>query len=402
MNFRVWFSACTICLVLPIVGCTLLPLKKLQPTLAPPSGDTCTVPVSLMRGAAPAFGYLLPYDPSVHAADLLVEPAGTNSDQLLLASAPSFEKYDNAIASRVQSKMGDELAKDPVVVAFRKTRESVSAEVQLDAQIADGTTSKYSIDVQAQVESIQKNRPPAKLTHGQLKSFSNKLFTLQLKHGAADLTTSSPNQRVMDAASKTRSPLTRYNATKPTFDQGLVAYLKAYYEGKFYDRFGTAISKPQLPDTSNLVSSLSNFSVPDSEIVAAETVLLEFLIDTIDVTPVMGDTKCPIPSITATASCKPDPQDPAKTTYYPGKSANQPTALTVGYARYLQLQPKGGCGITTDNAWVLQTLANGASGDNATLSDLVKTAASEVALRATLLSAYFSLYRVKFTPIVAP
>ena len=191
-----------------------------------------------------------------------------------------------------------------------------------------------------------------------------------------------------------------------------------------------AVSKPQLPNTSNLVSSLSNFSVPDSEIVAAETVLLEFLMDTIDPTPVMGDTKCPIPSTTATASCTPDPSDAKTTTYYPGKSSNQPTALTVGYAKYVQL-PATGCGITTKNVWVLQTLASGASdeaatvgglvantpggvsiglgivgkisiGDNATLSDLVKTAASEVALRTTLLSSYFSLYRVNFTPISTP
>ena len=78
--------------------------------------------------------------------------------------------------------------------------------------------------------------------------------------------------------------------TRPKFDDALVAYLKAYYNGNFYDRLGTSISKPQLPDLSNLVSSLSNFSLPDSEIVAAETVLLEFLVDNIDPTPVMGNT----------------------------------------------------------------------------------------------------------------
>jgi hypothetical protein len=207
-------------------------------------------------------------------------------------------------------------------------------------------------------------------------------------------------------------------------------YLKAYYDGKFYDRLSVAVSKPQLPNSSNLVSSLSNFSVPDSEIVAAETVLLEFLMDTIDPTPVMGDTKCPIPGTSATASCTPDPNDPKTTTYYPGKSSDQPTALTVGYAKYVQL-PATGCGITTKNVWILQTLASGASdeaatvgglvantpgglsiglgivgkisiGDNATPSDLVKTAASEVALRTTLLSSYFSLYRVNFTPVSLP
>ncbi len=193
---------------------------------------------------------------------------------------------------------------------------------------------------------------------------------------------------------------------------------------------GTAISKPQLPNKTNLLSSLSNFSVPDSEIVAAETVLLEFMMDTIDPTPVMGNTNCPIPTTNASSSCQPNANDPKTTTYYPGNSSNQPTALTVGMAKYIEL-PATGCGITTQNVWVLQSLANGASdeaatvgglitntaggfgvslgvfgkisiGDNATLSDLVKTAASEVALRATLLASYFSLYRLDFTPFQVP
>jgi len=210
----------------------------------------------------------------------------------------------------------------------------------------------------------------------------------------------------------------------------LVAYLKAYYDGKFYDRMGTAISKPQLPNSTNLLSSLSNFSVPDSEIVAAETVLLEFIMDTIDPTPVMGNTACPIPTTGASSSCQPNANDAKTTTYYPGNSSNQPTALTVGLAKYIEL-PATGCGITTQNVWVLQTLANGASdeagtvsglvantagglgvslgvfgkisiGDNATLSDLVKTAAADVGLRATLLASYFSLYRVNFTPFQIP
>jgi hypothetical protein len=175
---------------------------------------------------------------------------------------------------------------------------------------------------------------------------------------------------------------------------------------------------------------LSNFSVPDSEIVAAETVLLEFMMDTIDPTPVMGNTACPIPTTNASASCQPNNNDPKTTTYYPGNSSNQPTALTVGLAKYIELRPTG-CGITTQNVWVLKTLASGASdeagtvsgliantagglgvslgvfgkisiGDNATLSDLVKTAASDVGLRATLLASYFSLYRLDFTPFQIP
>ena len=153
-----------------------------------------------------------------------------------------------------------------------------------------------------------------------------------------------------------------------------------------------------------------SFSVPDSEIVAAETVLLEFLIDCIDPTPVMGD--------------KDD--HPDGTTYYPGGSSNEPTALATKMASYVKI-PKDGCGITTSNVWVLKDLANAASdeaasvgglvvntpgglsfglgvigkisiGDNQTLSDLVKTAASDLALRASLTASYFTLRNIQFNP----
>jgi hypothetical protein len=342
----------------------------------------------------------------------------------------TFTDYHTAVTQRVAEKLGSELASDPVVTAFTEVAASVSAEAQLDAQIADGTAAASGIDVQSEFSAIRAHSAAPNLKDFQLKNFSNKLFKLQLKHTAADYTTAAPKQAVVDAATAAKSSLTQATTTKPTFDDALVAYLKAYYEGKFYDRMGTAISKPQLPNTSNLVSSLSNFSVPDSEITAAETVLLEFLMDTLDPTPVMGNTACPIPTTSVSASCQPDPSDPKTTTYYPGNSANQPTALTVGLAKYIELPPSG-CGITTQNVWVLHTLATGASdeaatvgglvantaggigvslgffgkisiGDNATLSDLVKTAASEVSLRATLLASYFSLYRVNFTALQIP
>jgi len=115
------------------------------------------------------------------------------------------------------------------------------------------------------------------------------------------------------------------------------------------------------------------------------------------------------------------------TTFYPGNSTEQPTAYSTNPAIYVQI-PKdhNACGITTTNAWVLRDLANGASGqaaavgglvantpggisiglgvlgkisigDNQTLSVMVKTAASRVALRATLASSYcWTLRHVKF------
>jgi hypothetical protein len=147
---------------------------------------------------------------------------------------------------------------------------------------------------------------------------------------------------------------------------------------------------------------------------------LEFALDTIDHTPVMVYTD------------NTDPKNP-KTTYYPGNSSTKPTYLTVFNNSVEITKPQNPlppgtlypCGVTTDNAWVLKDLANAASnqaaavgalvantwggvsiplgalpkisiGDNQTLSTIVKTAASRLALRLTLASVYKTLQYVRF------
>ena len=450
MSFKIHSTASLACIAFLLTGCTLVPIKKIQPMIAPPSGGTCPdeASVHLLSASATRFGYLSPADlrnTGATAAFGYLLPTDDNAEfarsvkQARLLT--TFTDYHQAVQDRVSEKLGSDLASDPVVKAFTEVIASVSGEAQLDAQIADGTTTRAHTDVQNEYALIKQHKLPAKLKHTDLKSFANKVYALQFKHSAVDYTTHGINSDVATQAKAAKSTLTQTDKTvnqttasapqpKIKFDDALVAYLKAYYDGKFYDRMGTAVSKPQLPNSSNLVSSLSNFSVPDSEIVAAETVLLEFLMDTIDPTPVMGNTACPIPTTSASASCNPPSTDPKTTTYYPGNSSNQPTALTVGLAKYIEI-PASGCGITTENAWVLKTLADGASdeagtvgglvantagglgvslgafgkisiGDNATLSDLAKTAASEFALRATLLASYFSLYHVSFIPFQLP
>src|SRR5712664_3437049 len=101
-----------------------------------------------------------------------------------------------------------------------------------------------------------------------------------------------------------------------------VAYFEAYYKGNFTDRMSTRLAKPEISTT-----------VPDSEIVAAETVLLEFLIDLIDPTPVMGDAA---PGSVVNGS----------TTFYPGAESAH------------SLQPRKLC---TDSTWLPYSLRyNGA------------------------------------------
>ena len=228
-----------------------------------------------------------------------------------------------------------------------------------------------------------------------MKGFADKLFDLQLKPDAASLTGYSVNQSAL-SAERAKSL-----SKRPPLDKTFIAYFEAYYKGNFVDRMGTQLDKPQISST-----------VPDSEIVAAETVLLEFLIDLVDRSPVMGNA-APESVIGGTI-------------FYPGANTNQPTAYSTKLAPYVQIPTDGNaCGITTTNVWVLRDLANGASGqaaavgglvantpggisvglgvlgkisigDNQTLGLMVKTAASRIALRATLASSYWILRNVKF------
>jgi hypothetical protein len=362
-------------------GCAAIPLNRLQPVVAPPS-PTCTSSGGLgfltSENEPAKFHYALPNG----ATDTIVD----------------FETYRTRVHTAVQAKLPSALKQHKVTTALTDFLLSVSAEAQLDAQIADGTV-KASKATESQRSAIQKHSGPSKLTHGEMKDFADKLFDLQLKPGAAALTSSSVDQSGL-SAKETKFATT--NQPDPTF----IAYFQAYYKGQFIDRMGTKMAAPQI-----------SLTVPDTEITAAETVLLEFLMDTIDPTPVMGGD---------------DPGSVTSSTiFYPGATANTPTVYAVTHAAnpaiYVKI-PAGSataCGITTTNVWVLRDLANGASdqaaavggliantpgglslglgvvgklsiGDNQTLSVLVKTAASRVALRATLASSYFTLRHVKF------
>jgi hypothetical protein len=396
-NSRVRFAALLFPLAFVISGCTLIPMKNLQPVIAPPNTPSCNDnSVYLgkefrlhegrpLRSERPVFHYVLPGPPTA------------SEDQNYKRR---FEDYDAAIMKRVESKLPAPLAQHRVTVAFREYLTAASGEAQLDAQIADGTLSDQN-KINAERASIKKLYTAPNLKHSELKDFAKILFALPFKQAPTDFVADGPNIAVLGPRAKDSV------VTRPKLDAELLAYLKAYYNGNFYDRMGTLISKPQLPT----LSTFTNFSVPDSEIVAAETVIIEFIIDCIDTTPVMGDSADGLQ---------------AGTTYYPGNSTNEPTALATGLANYAPLQPTG-CGITQANVWVLKDLATAASdqvatigglvvnttggisiglgvlgkisiGDNQTLSDLLKTAVSEFALRATLATSYFTLRNVTFNP----
>lgn len=312
----------------------------------------------------------------------------------------TFADYDRDMGQYVSNSLPPDLAKNHVVSSLRIFLTAVSAEAQLQSLVAEGSVDASTNDYKSSIAAIRKNENPPHFGAGELKSFTRLLFDTQTKHGAADFLSNTLNDQGHLSL----------DTTKP--GGAISTYLSAYYSNKFYDRMGTQLSKPGVT-ISQGTSAGTTFSLPDSQITAAETVLLEYLGDLVFPTPVMGD------GVDAKSSKN----------FYPGNSPNEPTALTTGNAGYLQLEATG-CGITQQNVWVLKDLANGASdqaatvgglivntpgglsfglgvigkisiGDNQTLSDLVKTAASEIALRATLDAAYYSLRHVNF-PIPEP
>ena len=370
-----------------LFGCSAIPVSRLQPVIAPPSAP-CTPPAGFrfMATEQNAFHYVAPSGTPGGAPIRLV----SRTD---VPSGPLFDKYYTTVEANVRAKLPPGLQQHRVTTKLTRFLTSVSGEAQLDAQIADGTLMDTN-QIAAERQAIQKHGSPSKLTHGEMKDFADKLFDLQLKPGAAALAGTSIDKSGLSAKD------IQFLGSHPPLDQAFVKYFEAYYNGKFVDRMGTLLAKPEISST-----------VPDSEIVAAETVLLEFLIDSIDPTPVMGDAAPPVS---------------ATTTFYPGGSKNEPTAYATEVASYVQISTDHtACGITTTNAWVLRDLANGTSGqaaavgglvantaggisiglgvlgkisigDNQTLSVLVKTAASRLALRATLASSYWTLRHVKF------
>jgi len=361
-------------------GCTLMPLKRFQPVVAPPApcekAQFTFLPSERSEGKPLGFHYVL--------------PSGASK-----TNAMSFKEYRSETQAAVRAKLPPGLQEHKVTKAITDFVTSVVGGAQLDAQIADGTldTTKDSEQIAAEREAMRKYSGPSKLKHGEMKDFADKLFDLQLRTSALSFTRGPLSEKGL-------SPKQVEFLRSLTLDKAFVEYLKAYYKGNFVDRMGTRLDKPQISST-----------VPDSEIVAAETVLLEFIFDLADNTPVMGDA---------------DDESKANT-FYPGGTGDKPTALTTELAKYIKI-PAGSptaCGITTQNYWVLRDLANAASGqaaavgglvantpggisiglgvlgkisigDNQTLSVMVKTAASRLALRVTLASSYWTLRHVKF------
>lgn len=382
------------CSSMSLIGCVAVPLKRLQPVADPPS-TTCGAldRARTLRGEPSGFHYVLVF-------------GGQSSPWVTAAgSSAAFLEYRKRALGSLQAKLPDNLKNHKVILKLSEFLTAASGQAQLNAVIREGSIDSARMSLEQ--KAIDQHGQAPNITHGEMKDFTSKLFDSLLRPGAASVTGLTPDPSGPSERQK------RLLASRAGGDNSFVAYFIAYYKGKFVDRMGQQYGPPSVSTT-----------ITDTEIEDAETVLLEFIADALDSTPVFGDTPISDPG-----------SIPAGITFYPGASKTPPTVFTATYASnpdlyvYIPTPPASGpnnlCGITTGNVWVLRDLAMGASdeagavggliantaggislglgvvgkisiGDNQTLSGLVKTAASRVALRASLASSYWTLRNVKF------
>jgi hypothetical protein len=189
-------------------------------------------------------------------------------------------------------------------------------------------------------------------------------------------------------------------------------YFAAYYQGNYIDRLGQPLSKPSLVSSSAATGIA--ITLTDADISAALSALIDFGFDMAGPMPVIANSK--------TVG--------SDTLFYPAKTTAEPTVLLVGAATVDVLGTDTG-GINECNVGLLSYLPNAAGdeaalvtgigsqsfggfgvsagvfgkvslGDNQTLGVVVKTIASRLALRSTLLLTYLTLKNMdpKLTPCV--
>jgi hypothetical protein len=229
------------------------------------------------------------------------------------------------------------------------------------------------------------------LARSDVKAFTRKMITYGM---LPRLDTSGGGGLVAGATAPSSSPNT------------FSTYFQAYYSNKYVDRLGQSISLPPI-----------SLTVSDSEIASALTVLIDYVADLVDPTPVMGS----------------GPLGSSGLLYYPGANSSEPTVLAAGLAKYVVIPEYAACDWNQQDAPVLGYLATAAGdqagtitgittksfggievgfgvlgklsiGDNQTLSTIVKTAASRLAMRATLAGTYWALESADHsgTPPVTP
>jgi len=388
-------------------GCTALDLSQIE--AAAPSIEKCVAPSAPVAAsdAAPAvvrldFSGLITGASAPYVAPPMAPVSGAGS--IPTASLSSVGQFEQRSA-QVMGSLPPALQKDAVVNAVYQAMVKAVAEAQKDRQVAAASAAHMTVapeDV-AEVESIP---GPSSPTHGQVSDFAKLMTSYGLRPTIQVAPQGAPNAPALPADGATTG-----ETPSPAGPNALPTYFMAYYGGKFYDRLGVLITKPTI-----------SLTVTDAEIASALTVLIEYLADLWDPTPVLGDTASPVVNAAAIPATGGRPAVPAVkgTMYYIGNNQNEPTVLAAYPALYKQIPADSTCGWNQKDAPALGYVANAAGdaasttsglvtgsfggfevglgflgkfsfGDNETLSTIVKTAATRIVMRATLASAYWAV-----------
>ena len=375
MQHKIFIPSIQTVALIGLSSCTAIPLASLQPPSSS-AAATCTAVQNVVDiaagqltnpppGGGPAtaqFSFLLPSD----------------------GSLASFDDFVSASNARLQS-LPPQIRNDAVTQAIFRLMVKTSAQAQIDrARIQPAPGSPAISGIDSQQTAVNSFSVPSSLSEGQLKDFANQISSLE-------------QPSIVDPGAPGATP------------NAFSTYFTSYYKGTFIDRFGQSISKPSL-----------SLTIPDTEIASAESVLVEYIADLVDPTPVLGD-----------KDLDPTSHQPVSgTTFYPGDYTKEPTVLLAGLANYKNITPNK-CGVTTANAVVLLDVANAAGdraatisglvsqswggisfglgifgkfsiGDNQTLGTIVKTAASRLGARASYAASYWALDSLGSTTPAAP
>ncbi|RDI97315.1 hypothetical protein DVT68_16250 [Dyella solisilvae] len=294
---------------------------------------------------------------------------GTN-EYVPLASAEDLKKR----IAYVQQSLPPSLKDDKVVPAIG----AIIARAILQGNAAGLRAANFKVDGEGEIAKLD---VPSKLTHGQLKAF---VQTLLSDKSAATIRVNSKNRRdprILQGGSQAEVTL---------WD-----YLSVYYEGKYRDIYGTDLAIPSISTT-----------ISDEEIAAVLSVVLDYIIDSMNVMPILTSDDTP---------------SDGKTTFYIGNNTKEPTRLLLDPKSKVVIPAHSDkCEWSGDNADLLRIFSNASGdkaatvsslvsqsmggfsiglgflgkisiGDNKALSTVVKTAASQVANRAALTSLYWAV-----------
>ena len=377
----------------PLAGCAVIDLSQIQPLassvvacakekkdgqpIAPQSSDGpkgVSLPDRRLNFARLTNAYKPEKD--FAAANKVLDEAASKGTTVTVVDVKGFVDQANARLTKLPAGVKDNAVVKAISQIMIKT--AVDAYTKAQKANADYAGAKVSPADINQVATF-KYDIPQNLNHDQLETFAKKLLHSGLR----------PTLKKVEAEGEGSTAVAACPYTPET---ALSKYFTEYYSGNFYDRLGKGIAKPDI-----------SLTVSDAEIAAALTVLIEYVVDLVDPTPVLGTDATPGKG----------------TTYYPGNNSNEPTARVACLASYVQVQPTSTCGWNKVDAPVLGYLASAASdeagavsglvsgsiggfefglgvlgklsiGDNQMLSTIVKTAASRLALRVTLAATYWA------------